>query len=208
MEVYLAPTYFIDFETPAVASTAQDLVKDASEDDLAGRARCLFYFVRDHIPYKVLWGLPTRSYLRASSTLSRGYGFCIPKATLLAALGRAIGIPSRLHFADVINHLASKNIQKAMGTNLFVFHGYTEFLIDGEWLKVNPAFDLALSENKGYHPVEFDGHDDAVFQATDLLGNPHFEYAKDHGTFADVPYKQIVDAWNEAYGEMWKVTSA
>ena len=52
------------------------------------------------------------------------------------------------------------------------------------------------------YSVEFDGHNDAVFQATDRLGNPQFEYIKDRGTFADVPYRQIVDAWIDAYGVM------
>jgi len=198
----LAPSYFIDFDTPAVASTANEVVKDIDPVDVPAMAQKLFYFVRDHVPYKVLWGLPTRKYLKASKTLARGFGFCIPKAILLAALARAVKIPARLHYADIINHLASDNLQKAMGTTLFVFHGYAELFIDETWLKVNPAFDLALTEDKGYYPVEFDGHDDAVFQATDRLGNPQFEYVNDRGTFVDVPYKQIIDAWIDAYGGM------
>jgi transglutaminase-like putative cysteine protease len=203
----LAPSYFIDFETPSVASTANDIIKDIDVEDVSTQAQKLFYFVRDHVPYKVLWGLPTRKYLKASTTLARGFGFCIPKAILLVALARAVNIPARLHFADIINHLASDNLQKAMGTTLFVFHGYAEVYIDDTWLKVNPAFDLALAEDKGYYPVEFDGHDDAVFQATDKLGNPQFEYVKDRGTFVDVPYRQIVDAWIDAYGHILETPS-
>lgn len=202
MAEYLTPTYFIDFNNPAVTSAAEDIVHGIDANDMSEQARKLFYFVRDHIPYKILWGLPMRKYLKASTTLARGYGFCIPKAILLVALARAVNIPARLHFADIINHLASENLQKAMGTTLFVFHGYAELFIDETWLKVNPAFDLALAEDKGYFPVDFDGHDDAVFQPTDQLGNPQFEYVKDRGTFANVPYKQIVDAWIDAYGNM------
>jgi transglutaminase-like putative cysteine protease len=206
MDEYLAQTYFMDFGNPAVATKARDLVIGTSIDDVSARAQKLFYFARDQVPYKILWGLPTRTYLRASKTLERGFGFCIPKAILLVALARAIGIPARLHFADIINHLASENLQKAMGTKLFVFHGYAEFFINDTWLKVNPAFDLALTENKGYYPVEFDGHSDAVFQATNRLGSPHFEYVKDRGTFADVPYKEIVDAWTDTYMDFYKNT--
>jgi transglutaminase-like putative cysteine protease len=190
----------MDFDKPAVARVAREIVSGHDPSDKAEMATKMFYFVRDTIPYKVLWGLPTRKYLKASETLSRGYGFCIPKAILLAALARANGIPSRLHFADIINHLASENLQKAMGSKLFVFHGYAELFLDGAWLKVNPAFDLALTENKGYFPVDFNGTRDAVFQQTDKLGNPHFEYVRDRGTYADVPFKEIVDAWIEAYG--------
>jgi transglutaminase-like putative cysteine protease len=200
MEEYLRPTQFMDFDTLAVARVAKEIVNAIDPDEKIAMAIKMFYFVRDTIPYRVLWGLPSRKYLKASETLSRGYGFCIPKAILLAALARANGIPSRLHFADIINHLASENLQKAMGSKLFVFHGYTELLIEETWLKINPAFDLALSENKGYFPVEFNGTRDAVFQQTDKLGNPHFEYVLDRGTYADVPFKEIVDAWIEAYG--------
>ncbi|HME53794.1 MAG TPA: transglutaminase domain-containing protein [Candidatus Lokiarchaeia archaeon] len=203
----LAPTYFIDSCDPAIASKAESIVNGIDDADVAEKARQLFYFVRDNIPYKILWGLPTRKYLKASTTLARGFGFCIPKAILLAALARAVKIPARLHYADIINQLASENVQKAIGTNLFVFHGYAELFIDEAWLKVNPAFDLALTEDKGYYPVEFDGHDDAVFQATDRLGNPQFEYVHDRGTFADVPYRQIVDAWIETYGGMLETSN-
>jgi transglutaminase-like putative cysteine protease len=203
MDEFLRPTPFMDFDTPAVARVAKEIVNGYDPSEKASMATKLFYFVRDKIPYRVLWGLPTRKYLKASETLARGYGFCIPKAILLAALARANGIPSRLHFADIINHLASENLQKAMGSKLFVFHGYAELFLDGAWLKVNPAFDLALTETKGYFPVEFNGTRDAVFQQTDKLGNPHFEYVKDRGTYADVPFKEIVDAWIEAYGSVF-----
>ncbi len=199
-DTYLHPTYFIDFDVSDVEKTAKDIVLGINSADSAGMAIKLFYFVRDKIPYRVLWGLPTRKYLKASATLTRGYGFCIPKAVLLVALARANGLPSRLHFADIINHLASANLQKAMGSKLFVFHGYAEIFFDSAWHKVNPAFDLALSDDKGYFPVDFDGTHDAVFQKTDKLGNPHFEYLRDRGTYADVPYKEIVDAWIDAYG--------
>jgi len=200
LEEFLAPTRFIDADHPAVVAKAREIVQGTDAGDTVERAKRLFYFVRDQVPYKIIWGLPTKKYLRASVTLERGYGFCIAKATLLAALARALGIPSRLHFADIINHLAPKKLTDAMGSNVMVFHGYAEMYLDGKWLKVNPAFDLPLAEDKGYHPVEFDGTHDAVFSETDKLGNPHFEYVRDRGTRSDVPFKEIVDAWIEAYG--------
>jgi transglutaminase-like putative cysteine protease len=202
-DTYLHPTYFIDFDAPAVEKVAKKIVQGNDTGDKVGIAIKLFYFVRDTIPYRILWGLPTRKYLKASETIARGYGFCIPKAVLLVALARANCIPSRLHFADIINHLASDNLQKAMGSKLFVFHGYAELFVDNAWHKVNPAFDLALSDDKGYFPVDFDGTHDAVFQKTDKLGNPHFEYVRDRGTYTDVPFKEIVDAWIETYGNVF-----
>lgn len=201
LDEYLAPTWFIDAGNPAVMAKASEIVQGLDSSDSVGLATRLFYFVRDKIPYKIIWGLPTRKYLRASVTLERGDGFCIAKASLLAALARVLGIPSRLHFADIINHLAPKKLTDAMGSNVMVFHGYTEFFLAGHWLKVNPAFDLPLAEDKGYHPVDFDGTHDAVFKETDRLGNPHFEYVRDRGTRPDVPFKEIIDAWTDAYGK-------
>ncbi|HMF32150.1 MAG TPA: transglutaminase family protein, partial [Candidatus Lokiarchaeia archaeon] len=120
-------------------------------------------------------------------------------ATLLVALARAVGIPARLHFADIRNFLLTEKLRQGMGTDLFVFHGYSEVQVDGAWLKVTPAFDLALTEDKGFIPVDFDGSSDAVLHETDNLGNPHFEYVLDRGTYADVPYTEICSAWMDAY---------
>lgn len=155
----------------------------------------LFRFVRDSIQYKVTWHLPTKKDLRASITLERGYGFCIPKAILLATLARAVNIPSRLHFADILNHKVSDRLRKHMGTNLFSYHGYPEFLLDGRWIKANPAFDEPLCKEKEYPVVTFNGRQDAIFPKVDVHGDPFIEYVADHGTFADVPYDRIVQAW-------------
>ncbi|GAB4314317.1 MAG: transglutaminase family protein [Promethearchaeota archaeon] len=206
---YLAATRFVDFDKTAVASKAEELVAELDRKDDASRARALFYFVRDEVPYHVPLALPSRRELRASTTLSRRRGFCISKATLLVALGRAVGIPARLHFADIRNHLLSPSLREFMGTDLFVFHGYAEFWLGGKWLKVNPAFDVALARDKGYVPVEFDGNSHAVFQPTDATGNPHIEYVRDRGTFADVPYTEIIQAWFDTYrSAAWAATWA
>ncbi len=197
MDEYLKPTKFIDFDNPSVSGLAKKLIEGVKPSDTTEQARRLFYFVRDKIAYKVVMTMFTRKALRASETLKRGHGFCIPKATLLVALARAIGIPARLHFADIINRLLSENLRKMMGTNLFVFHGYSEVFLEGEWYKVTPAFDLALTLDKGYIPVEFEKN--GILQKTDALGNPHFEYVRDRGAYSDVPYTEIVNVWFDTY---------
>ncbi len=205
MDEYLQTTRFIDFDKPELLNLAKRLIEGVSPTDTKEQACRLFYFVRDKIPYKLMTDMLTRKYLRASETLKRGYGFCIAKATLLVALARAVGIPARLHFADIINRLLNESVRKFMGTNLFVFHGYTEVFVEGEWYKVTPAFDLALSLDKGYIPVEFGPN--AVLHKTDALGNLHFEYRLDRGTYSDVPYTEIVNAWFDAYRDaVWAGT--
>jgi len=125
--------------------------------------------------------------------------FCIPKAVLLAALGRAAGIPTRLGFADVRNHFSSGRLEALLGTNLFVFHGYAEFLLDGRWLKATPAFNRELCERFDVPALEFDGTRHALFQRFDAQGRQQMEYVRERGTFSDLPFTEMLQAFRESY---------
>jgi len=127
-------------------------------------------------------------------------GYCVSKAALLCALGRACGIPSRLGFATVRNHLATKQLIELMGSNLFVYHGFTELYLSGRWVKATPAFNVELCRKHRVAPLEFNGRDDSVFHPYNSENKPFMEYVEDHGTFADVPLERIVNAWEKAYG--------
>ncbi len=191
------PTYFIDSEHPAI----RDFVTETIAPDSDGRERAvaLYYRVRDEIryePYRISF-LPEA--MQASATLTRGDGFCVAKSVLLAAVARAAGIPARLGFADVRNHLASKKLLDALGTDLFIWHGYTDLLIDGKWVKATPAFNLSLCEKVGVAPLEFDGTRDSIFQPFDVAGNRHMEYVADRGTFEDLPLDTLVRDLRDFY---------
>lgn len=98
----------------------------------------------------------------------------MPKAALLAALYRAGGIPARVGHADVRNHLTSPRLMELMGSDEFVYHGYTEMWIAGTWVKATPAFNLSLCEKVGMRPLDFDGFADSLFHPQDLSGaSPH-----------------------------------
>ncbi|MFW9942163.1 MAG: transglutaminase family protein, partial [Candidatus Thorarchaeota archaeon] len=98
----LKPTFFLDWKHPSVLQKAKELT-DGIEDDI-GKAIKLFYFVRDGIRYSVKDSRLSynKEEWKPSLTLKKGYAFCIPKAILLASLARAVGIPSRLHFVDIV----------------------------------------------------------------------------------------------------------
>ncbi|WP_206475254.1 transglutaminase family protein, partial [Dietzia sp. KRD202] len=133
--------------------------------------------------------------------------YCVPKAVLLAAVLRAAGIPTRLGFADVRNHLQTDTLRAVMGgTDLFVYHGYCSVYIDGRWLKATPAFNVELCERFGVPPVEFEGRSDALMHAFTSDGTRHMEYVRDHGSFDDLPLGRILSALHQAYGPM--VTAA
>lgn len=197
---YLAPTDIIDCDHPRVADFARRTAAGA-EDTMATRAVRLYYAVRDGIWYDPYLPFYRPEHYRASHVLERGRAFCIGKAVLLCALGRACGIPSRLGFADVRNHLATRQLLEFLGSDLFVFHGYTEFFLDGKWVKATPAFNTELCRRHRVKPLEFNGCEDSIFQPFNEDRQFFMEYVKDHGTFADLPMEQILAAMKTTYGE-------
>lgn len=193
----LKPTFFIDSDHQAVRDYAAGAVGAAVGD--REKAVRLFYAVRDDIRYDPYRISLEREDLKASACLERGYGFCVAKAIVLAACCRAEGVPARLGFADVRNHLATERLLALIETDLFIYHGYTEILIDGRWLKATPAFNLSLCEKFGVLPLEFDGSADAVFHPFDGEGRLHMEYVKDRGSFDDLPHEMMVADFAAAY---------
>jgi len=194
---YLGPTSFIDSDHPRVVDFARAAAEGAVGD--IPRAIRLFEAVRDRIRYDPYRVELTLEGMRASATLERGHGFCVSKAVLLAAAGRALGIPSRLGFGDVRNHLTSERLRRAMRSDLFVFHGYTEFLLERRWVKATPAFNRSLCERFNVAPLEFDGCSDALFQEFDRGGRRYMEYVTDRGRYADLPLEEIAAAFREHY---------
>jgi transglutaminase-like putative cysteine protease len=130
--------------------------------------------------------------MKASTILQRGHGYCVAKAVVLAACLRSQKIPARLGFADVRNHLNTQRLRSLMGTDVFVYHGYTDIFLDGKWVKATPAFNLELCTNFNVKPLEFDGTRDSIFHPFDQSGQRHMEYVKDHGAFADLPWEIIL----------------
>jgi transglutaminase-like putative cysteine protease len=198
IERYLRSSPTIDSDNDSIKQKAVALTK--SEQTAADKAKRLFYWVRDIIKYNPLVPLEIFEDYRASKTLKRGEGFCVEKAAVLAALARAVGIPARLHLADIRNHLVSDRLREVMGTNLFSYHGYTELYISGKWVKATPAFDLKMCQANRIVPVEFDGKNDAIFHSHNLDGQLHIEYVADHGCRVDVPVDEIIAAWEQHYG--------
>lgn len=197
MLAYLAPAKFVDSDHPAVVAFARRVADPAmSPREIAVK---LYYAVRDEFIYDPYYFDVSEQGLKASHVIEAGRGFCVPKAALLAAAARVLGVPARLGYADVRNHLTSKRLYDMMGTDLFVFHGFTELWIDGQWLKATPAFNRSLCEKAGIHPLEFDGSADSVFHEFDVSGRRHMEYVRERGSYADLPREEILKAWSEHY---------
>jgi transglutaminase-like putative cysteine protease len=196
--VYLAPTPFLDADHPSVRRMAADATGGPVE-----HAVHLFYAVRDGLRYDPYSITLERDAYRASSVIARGGGYCVAKAVTFAAAARAAGIPSRLGFADVRNHLATKRLKALMGTDLFRYHGYAELWLEGHWLKATPTFNLSLCQRFRVKPLDFDGRADAIFHPFDADGRRHMEYLRDHGHFADLPFDELVRETKIAYPKMF-----
>ena len=121
------------------------------------------------------------------------------KAVALAACARACGIPARLGFADVRNHLTTEKLRAHMGTDVFYWHGYTELFIDHKWVKATPAFNLALCEKAGIKPLEFNGQDDSIYHPFDQSGRQHMQYLQHRGHYIDVPIAEMLAAFRTHY---------
>lgn len=192
----LAPTSSIDFAHPAVAAFA---ARHAGTGTAREKAVRLYYAVRDGIRYDPYSCRLSREWLTASRTLEVGSGWCVPKAILLAASCRAEGIPARLGFADVKNHLATERLLKLMGTDLFLWHGYVSLLLDGRWVKATPAFNIEMCKRFSVLPLEFDGTKDSLLHPYDARNQRHMEYVRDRGTFDDLPYEAMAADFRAAY---------
>jgi len=201
----LAPSETFDFDNSAVEAWAAGVIGNAG--DPAERARRLFAAVRDQIRYDPTGLIPDRSAFTASAVLASESSWCVPKAILLTAGARAAGIPARIGFADVRNHLSTEKLRERMGTDVFVFHGYVALHVGGDWRKASPAFNAELCARFGVPPLEFDGRSDALLHAYDGEGRRHMEYLVDRGTWSDVPLADMLTAFQETYGGLASLSS-
>ena len=197
-ELYLKPTETIDSEHETIQRLEEKLTRDCTSEE--ERAIKLFYFVRDSIRYNIYMVSVYAEDFIASTVLARGKGYCVQKAVLLTALGRAAGIPSRLVFAKIKNYRLPAHLMERMGTNILPRHGYNQFFLKGKWTSAAATFDRELCEKNKFRTVEFDGIHDAVLPRTDLNGNPHIEYLEEYGTQADLPLEWIAKELSKLWG--------
>jgi transglutaminase-like putative cysteine protease len=194
---YLSPGRYLDSGAPDLAHFVQAATADANGE--LDKILRLFHAVRDGIVYDPYVDMSDPANFRASTVLKAGRGFCVGKAALLAASARAIGIPARVGYADVRNHMTSQRLYEQIKTDLFVWHSYADLQLDGRWVKATPAFNLSLCERVGLKPLEFDGRTDSLFHEFDRAGRRHMEYVNDRGTFDDVPFDAIQADFRQAY---------
>lgn len=186
-----ASTEFLDYRTAPVQEFIDSVVEDRRDDKQRLAVR-LYYAVRDDIFYETYGVDLSRAGLKASNVATHKQGFCLHKSVLYAACCRAVGIPARLHYGNVRNHLASERLREHVGGDIF-FHGLTAVHLNGKWVKATPVFNKLLCRLYGMKPLEFDGTADSLYHPFDEQGHRSMEFLVDHGSFADVPYEFVME---------------
>ena len=195
---YLAATRFLDCDDALVRSFAERAV--AGESSAIGMAVKLFYAVRDGVRYDPFSISLAPALYIASNVLQAKGAFCIPKAVLLTAAARAVGIHAGIGLSDVKNHLTTEKLKARMGgKTLFIHHGYAVMYLEGRWVKAAPAFNIELCERFGVLPTEFDGRSNAIFRPYDAQNRKHMEYVKDHGVWSDFPFERVTADFRAFY---------
>ncbi len=201
-EQYLQPAEFVNSDSEEVIAFAKKAIDGAT--DPVEQAVKLYYAVRDGFNYNPYEIDLNPEAMTASALLKRDYGYCVEKACLLAAVARVVGIPSRLGFAKVRNHIATEKLEERLRTNVLVFHGFTELFLDGKWVKATPAFNKSLCVKLNVDSLEFNGKEDSVFQSYNKDGGEFMEYLHDYGTFADIPRDLFISELKKHYPHIFE----
>lgn len=131
----LKPTAYLQSDAPALHAIADPIARLKVSD--AEKMEMLRLKAK---PY--LGTIDFTGHYSALETLSRKRGDCTESSVLLAALGRAAGIPTR-----VVNGLVySRESYHGVG-NVFMPHSWTLAFADGKW----KSFDLALDRFDATH---------------------------------------------------------
>lgn len=127
LAVYLEPNIWINSDDPQVMAMAEQAAGDAKKPyEIADRLR---RYVTDVISDKNL----NIGFASAAEVCRNKEGDCSEHAVLLAALGRARGIPARVAMGLVYVP------RFGMHSHVFGFHMWTQFYIDGQWIDFDAA---------------------------------------------------------------------
>lgn len=201
---FLQPTEFINSDHPDILALTKSIVSEGESKQ--EKIKQLYLFVRDrwrYNPYKLDL---RKEQMKASAILKRTEAYCIEKAILFAALLRAAGIPAKVGFANVVNHIGTEKLEEIFKTNVLVFHGYTLVYFKELWHIATPAFNKELCEKLNVDVLEFDGTKNSMLQQFSKQGNKYMEYVHDYGSFSDLPHELMLSELQKYYPHFMDVT--
>jgi transglutaminase-like putative cysteine protease len=201
-------TSFCDFDHPAVSSLAKKLA--GGETDHGKIAAAVFLYVRDNIRFGI-----DSVQVKASETLTKGYGACYNKALLVTALLRSHGIPARLAYNPVRREFMRPAMGEACETIQEPFHHcFVQVRLDDRWIAVDATLD-ARTYRKLFVPhgvtwgIDWNGKDDMRLYADDIVGPTEYVEDTDSAIRRDVgnamPQPAHADAlFGPVNQQMWR----
>lgn len=200
MENFLKETPFLNYSDSAFDLFLEDLSQKSDKKTLAIE---LYYLVRDSFLYDPYHLDISRNGLIASHVISKKRAWCVEKSTLLAACARKMGIPSRLGYAIVKNHIGVEKLVSYLKREEIVFHGFVSLYINGKWIKCTPAFDKRICKISNVTPLDWNGEDDSLFQ--EFESDKRFmEYIHFYGEFDDVPVELMNAEMKKYYPHLFE----
>ena len=200
MEVFLQETPFLDYSHENFTVFLEDFIVQKTQKQTA---ILLYEKVRDAFLYDTYHLHLTTSALQGSYIHTKKRAWCVEKAIVLAACARRLGIPARLGYAIVVNHIGVEKLTQYLRRPEIVFHGYVELFIENRWVKCTPSFDRMICRITGVPPLLWDGENDSLFQA--YSGDTQFmEYVHDYGVFEDVPLELMKSEMRKYYPHLFE----
>jgi len=165
LTVFLRPTKYIDCDNPLIISKAKELTLNCKSD--TEKVKNIFEFVRDS------YGKDTVTTFVASEVLIRGGNSCYRRSVLLAALCRAVNIPSMLQYQSLL--LKDFSFLGKKGDHLFT-HGIVGIYIEDKWYLYEPVGNNAkwkvwteLENIEKYMTVQFIPNQDCLFPSNEKV---------------------------------------
>jgi transglutaminase-like putative cysteine protease len=183
---YLKATPVVDWDDARVQRRTTDIVGDAATD--VDRAKRLFEWVRDTIPHSKDIDSDLVS-CSASDVLEKGTGICYAKSHLLAAMCRAVGIPTG--FCYQVARVSPTESKTAL-------HAFNAVYLPsiGKWVRIDAR------GNTGDIDAQFDVDHEKLAFPVDPAKGELFIY---HMVFVD-PVPQVVDVLTryESRRDLWQ----
>ncbi len=157
----LKPTAWLQSDDPRIRAIAAPVARLPISD-----TRKMEMLLQKAKPY--LGAVDFTGHYSALETMSRHAADCTDAAVLLAAFGRAAGIPTRVASGLVYSRPSYHGV-----SNVFLPHTWTLAFVDGKW----KSFDLALDDFDSTHIALTigDGDERSVLAAGQLAGLLHWE---------------------------------
>lgn len=200
METYLLATETFDFGHPNV----QAFIQDFKSQELSDRTLIALYEkVRDFALYDP-YHLDLRpSALKASVVCQKQRAWCVEKSLLMVACCRALGVPAKMGFSTVVNHIGADKLEKFLLRKEITFHGYVVVYWNQNWVRCTPAFDRRICSLTKVEPLEWDAQNDSLFQRETENGL-FMEYLHEYGEFADIPFDLMESEMEKYYPHLFE----